>query len=63
MFLEADPQTQAKFIKRVFDAEVEGEMEATLQGAKDEQLKKIKARLGERPRWQKERGTLIAIGL
>ena len=44
MFLEADPQTQAKYIKKVFDAEVEDEMEATLQAAKEEQMRKIKSR-------------------
>ena len=44
MFLEADPQTQASYIKKVFDAEVEDEMEATVQAAKEEQLRKIKSR-------------------
>jgi hypothetical protein len=44
MFLEADPQTQGRYIKKVFDAEVEDEIEGTLQAAKEEQLRKIKSR-------------------
>ena len=44
MFLEADPQVQAKYIKKVFEAEVEDEMEATVQAAKEEQNRKIKSR-------------------
>ena len=44
MFLEADPQTQGKYIKKIFDAEVGDEMEATIEAAKEEQLKKIKSR-------------------
>jgi hypothetical protein len=44
MFLEADPQTQAQYIKKVFDAEVNDEMDATLQAAKEEQMRKIRSR-------------------
>jgi hypothetical protein len=44
MFLEADPQTQGQYIKKVFDAEVDDEIESAIQAAKEEQLKKIKAR-------------------
>ena len=44
MFLEADPQVQAQYIKRVFDAEVDDEVEATVELAKEEQLKRIKQR-------------------
>lgn len=44
MFLEADPQTQGQYIKKVFDAEVDDEIESAVQAAKEEQLKKIKAR-------------------
>ena len=44
MWLEADPETQARFLKRVFDAEVDDEMLAVLEQAKAEQLKAIKTR-------------------
>lgn len=44
MFLEADPQTQGKYIKRIFEAEVEDEVGATIQAAKEEQMRRIKTR-------------------
>jgi hypothetical protein len=44
MFLEADPQTQGDFIKRVFDSEVSGEVEQMLQAIKQEQARRVKAR-------------------
>ena len=44
MFLEADPQVQGQYIKKVFDAETNDEIEAVIKAAKDEQLKKIKSR-------------------
>lgn len=44
MFLEADPKTQAEYLKRVYDAEIGDEMEEAIAVAKAGQLKKIKAR-------------------
>ena len=44
MFLEADPKVQAEFVKRVYEAELEDEVEEAVQQAKTEQLKKIKSR-------------------
>jgi hypothetical protein len=44
MFLEADPQTQGEYIKKMFDAEVNDEVEGAIAAAKAGQLKKIKAR-------------------
>ena len=44
MFLEADPKTQGEYIKRVFDAEVRDEVDAVLEAAKAEQLRRIKSR-------------------
>jgi hypothetical protein len=44
MFLESDPATQAKYIKQVFDAEINEEVELLLDAARAEQLKKIKSR-------------------
>ena len=43
MFLEADPKTQGEFLKRVFDAELNNEVDATIEAAKAEQIKRIKA--------------------
>lgn len=44
MFLEADPEVQGQYIKRVFDAETDDEVEAVIEQAKAEQLKKVKTR-------------------
>ena len=44
MLLEADPVKQGEYIKRVFDAEVDDEVTATVLTAKEEQLKRIKHR-------------------
>lgn len=44
MWLEADPEEQATFLRRVFDAEVADEMIAVIEQAKAEQMKKIQAR-------------------
>jgi hypothetical protein len=43
-FLETDPRVQAEYIKRVFDAELNEEMQTTIEAAKAEQLKRINAR-------------------
>jgi hypothetical protein len=44
MFLEADPKTQGEYVKKIYDAEISGDIEAAIQQAKSEQLKKIKSR-------------------
>ncbi|HEV2292836.1 MAG TPA: hypothetical protein VGR35_03220 [Tepidisphaeraceae bacterium] len=44
MFLEADPKEQAAFVKRVYEAELQDEVDAAVAQAKAEQLKKIKGR-------------------
>src|SRR3954471_10912054 len=44
MFLEADPKTQGEFLKRIYDAEINDEVEDALATAKAGQLKKIKSR-------------------
>lgn len=44
MWLEADPETQAKYLKRVFGAEVDEELLELIEQAKAEQLKRIKSR-------------------
>jgi hypothetical protein len=44
MFLEADPKTQGEYIKKMFDAEVNDEVDSVISEAKTGQLKKIKAR-------------------
>ena len=44
MWLEADPEKQAAYLKRVFEAEVNDEMLSIIEQAKGEQLKRIKSR-------------------
>ena len=44
MFLEASPEDQGRFIKRIFEAETDEEVQATIDKAKAEQLKRIKSR-------------------
>src|SRR4051812_22453008 len=44
MFLEADPKTQGEFLKRIYDAEINDEVEDAIAAAKSGQLKKIKTR-------------------
>lgn len=44
MFLEADPAVQGDYLKRIYDAEIDSEVEDMVVAAKAEQLKKIKAR-------------------
>lgn len=44
MFLEAEPDVQASFMKRVFDAEVNQEVEMIVEAALAEQRKQIKKR-------------------
>lgn len=44
LFLEAEPDVQGQYIKRVFDAEVNQEVEATVEAALAEQRRRIKAR-------------------
>lgn len=46
MFLEADPETQGQYIKKVFEAELTSDVEAAVIAAKEEQLRRIKAREG-----------------
>ena len=43
-FLETDPKEQAAFLKRVFDAQIQGDMQEVIQTAKNEQVRRIKAR-------------------
>lgn len=51
MYLEAHPETQGEFLKRIRDAEVAGGVEAAIAAAKEEQLKKIKkSEEGGKPR-------------
>ena len=44
MFLEADPKTQAEFVRRIYDAELKDEVEAAVAQAKRDQLDQIKKR-------------------
>ena len=44
MFLEADPKEQGEFLKRVYDAEINDEVEDAVAAAKATQFKKIKSR-------------------
>ena len=44
MWLEADPQTQGQYIKRIFDADVNDEIQAAIDAAKAEQLRRIRAK-------------------
>jgi hypothetical protein len=44
MFLEADPKVQGQYVKRVFEAELDDEIDATVEAAKSEQAKRIKSR-------------------
>ena len=44
MFLEADPKVQGEYLKRIYDAEINDEIEDAVAAAKAAQLKKIKAR-------------------
>jgi hypothetical protein len=44
MFLEADPKTQGEYLKRIYEAEINDEVEDAIAAAKAEQLKKIKSR-------------------
>ena len=44
MFLEADPRTQGEYIKRVIDAEVDDEVEQTLEAVRAEQSKRVRSR-------------------
>ena len=46
MFLEADPKVQGQYIKRIFEAEVDDEVESTIESAKEAQLKRIRTRGG-----------------
>lgn len=44
MFLEAEPEVQGAFMKRVFDAEVNREVETIVEAALAEQRKRVEAR-------------------
>lgn len=44
MFLEADPKTQGQYLKKIYDAEINDEVDDAIAAAKAEQLKKIKSR-------------------
>lgn len=44
MFLEADPKTQGEYLKRVFHADVDDEVQQLLSAAKMEQRRRIAAR-------------------
>ena len=44
MFLEADPKAQGEYLKRVYEAEINDEVEDAITAAKAAQLKKIKSR-------------------
>ena len=44
MFLESDPKTQGEYLKRIYDAEINDEVEDAIAAAKAGQLKKIKSR-------------------
>ena len=43
-FLETDPLEQAALLKRVFDAQIQDDMRAAIEAAKEEQVERIKAR-------------------
>lgn len=44
MFLEADPKAQGEYLKRIYEAEINDEVEDAVDAAKAAQLKKIKSR-------------------
>ena len=44
MFLEADPKTQGEYLKRIYDAEINDEVDDAITAAKAAQLKKIRSR-------------------
>ena len=43
-FMEADPVVQGTYIKRIYEADVNDEIEAILENIKTEQVKRIRAR-------------------
>jgi hypothetical protein len=43
-FLETDPRQQAEYIKRVFEAELNDEVDEVVQAARTEQARRIKSR-------------------
>ena len=50
MFLEADPQTQGEYLKRVFQAEIDDEVTELLEAASAEQNRRTKARGKKSPK-------------
>ena len=44
MFMEADPKSQGEFMKRILDAELNEEVEATVAMALERQAKRIRSR-------------------
>jgi hypothetical protein len=48
MFLEADPATQGEYLKRVFHADVDDEVEEVLSAVKIEQSRRITSRNSKR---------------
>jgi hypothetical protein len=44
MFLEADPKVQGQYLKKLYDAEINDEVEVVIDAARGEQLRRIKAR-------------------
>ena len=48
MFLEADPKSQGEFMKRILDAELNEEVEATVAMALEQQAKRIRSRTRRR---------------
>ena len=43
-WMESDPQIQGEYLKRLYEAELRGEVEVAIAAAKAEQGKRIKAR-------------------
>ena len=43
MFLEANPKTQGEYLKRVFHAEIDGEVEELLKEAAAEQRRRVRS--------------------
>lgn len=56
MFMQADPEAQGDFLKRVFEAQIRDEVESLLQKIRDEQIKNLK--LSERKDKDASRRTL-----
>lgn len=44
LWLEQDPAVQGQYLKKLYEAEIDSEVAAVIDGAKAEQLRRIKAR-------------------